>query len=83
MQVVFSKEMTWEAEKGMFTFSARMTVKVLEKEGFTDIRMDRFGFFPPMILDRIAMTYNLQRALERFSPLRRSLPFDLITARKP
>ncbi len=82
LQVLFSREMTWKAEKGMFTFSATNTRKVLGEAGFTDIRLRRFGFFPPPILDRIPGCLKVQRGIEWLAPLRRLLPFVLITARK-
>ncbi len=82
VQVMVSREMTWKAEKGMFTFSATRTRKILRETGYADIRMERFGFFPPPILDRIPGLLSVQRGIERLAPLRRFLPFVLITARK-
>ncbi len=80
IQVAVSREMTWEAEKGMFTFSARRTAEVLRSAGFTEIRLHRFGFAPPQVLDRLPSLLPLQHGLERVPLLRRFLPFVLIVA---
>jgi len=82
-QVMFSREMTWEAERGMFTFSASSTIKTLQNVGFVNIRIQRSGFFPPQLLDKVPGFPTLQRGIERFAPVRRFLPFVLITAHKP
>jgi 2-polyprenyl-3-methyl-5-hydroxy-6-metoxy-1,4-benzoquinol methylase len=83
IQVMVSREMTWEAEKGMFTFSASDTRRILESLGFTNVRLHRFGFFPPQILDRFTGLYGLQRLVEKIPVVHRFLPFVLITAEKP
>lgn len=82
-QVIFSPEMKWEAEKGMFTFSAHRTVQLLQSIGFQDIAIKRMGFFPPPVLDRAPSLLNVQRKLENVPGLRRFLPFVILTATKP
>lgn len=82
VQVVVSKEMTWKAEKGMFTFSATATHELLENNGFENVQIGRFGFFPPPILDNLKFTYGLQKQIEKVALFRRFLPFVLITATK-
>ncbi|MDP2947723.1 MAG: class I SAM-dependent methyltransferase, partial [Nanoarchaeota archaeon] len=52
IQVLISSEMKWEAEKGMFTFSIRKTKNILEQVGFVNIKLEYFGLFPPVILDK-------------------------------
>ena len=83
LQVMFSREMNWEAEKGMFTFSASRTKKILQTLGFVNISVKRFGFFPPQLLDNVPGLPTIQKGLEKFPPLWRFLPFVLINARKP
>ena len=83
LQVMFSREMTWEAEKGMFTFSASTTTRILRDVGFINIQIKRSGFFPPQLLDNIPGISTIQKGLEWFSPIRRFLPFVLINAQKP
>jgi ubiquinone/menaquinone biosynthesis C-methylase UbiE len=82
LQVLFSKEMTWEAEKGMFTLSRNKTMKLLQRLGFYDVRCKCFGFFPPQILDRWPWLVKFELVLERIPVLREVLPFHLITASK-
>jgi ubiquinone/menaquinone biosynthesis C-methylase UbiE len=83
VQVLISREMYWKTEKGMFTFSITRTAQLLCKLGFIEIKLQRFGFFPPQILDRFPVTLRIQRRLEKFRPLYRFLPFVLIMAKKP
>jgi SAM-dependent methyltransferase len=83
LQVAFSPEMKWAAEKGMFTFSAQKTMQCLERAGFTRVRTRQFGFSPPQVLDRFPQLLPLQHKLERVPGLRRLLPFSLIAADKP
>jgi len=83
LQVMFSREMTWEAERGMFTFSASSTIKILKDIGFVNPRIQRSGFFPPQLLDKVPGLPTLQKGIERFAPVRRLLPFVLINAQKP
>ncbi len=80
LQVMFSSEMQWEAEKGMFTFSARATRNILRTAGFSSITVKRFGLMPPQVLDRLPSMLPAQHALERIPLLRRVLPFSLIAA---
>lgn len=79
-QVMISREMTWKAEKGMFTFSASRTVRLLKEFGFANVTLHRCGFFPPQILDRFTAALSVEQTLESFAPLRRILPFVVITA---
>jgi SAM-dependent methyltransferase len=80
VQVAVSREMTWEAERGMFTFSASRTAQVLRAAGFSGIRLLRFGLCPPQLLDRVPALLWLQRGLEKIPFVRRFLPFVLIVA---
>ena len=80
LQVAACPEMSWRAERGMFSFSASATLRLLERSGFEEIGLERFGFFPPQILDRVRGALPVQRFLERLWPLDRFLPFVLITA---
>ncbi|MFN0157259.1 MAG: class I SAM-dependent methyltransferase [Bacteroidota bacterium] len=83
VQVIVDPEMTWAAEKGMFTFSATRTKQILEKTGFREIRLERCGFFPPPILDRFPGVLGIQRGIERLPLVHRFLPFVILTATKP
>lgn len=83
VQILSSPEMQWETEKGTFTFSAGDTMRQLQALGFIDVRVERFGFFPPFLLDRMAVATRIEDSIERTGWGRRFLPFNLITARTP
>jgi SAM-dependent methyltransferase len=82
LQVAISPEMKWEAEKGMFSFSARETMRRLRSAGFERVRVRRFGLCPPQLLDRAPRILPLQHALERVPGVRRFLPFSLIVGER-
>ncbi|MDI6765888.1 MAG: methyltransferase domain-containing protein [Bacteroidota bacterium] len=82
-QAIFDPEMTWDAEKGMFKFSASKTVKILNELGFVNLKRERFGFFPPQVLDKFPSSMKIQNMIEKIILFRRILPFILITADKP
>ncbi|MDP2208990.1 MAG: class I SAM-dependent methyltransferase [Bacteroidota bacterium] len=82
LQVMVSPEMSWKAEKGMFTFSISKTKNILEQAGFVNIKLKYFGLFPPAILDNFRFLYKFQTFLEHINYLNRLLPFVLITAQK-
>lgn len=82
IQVFVSSEMKWEAEKGMFTFSIRQTKKILEQVGFVNIKLEFFGLFPPVVLDKFKFLYKFQTFIEKINILRRLLPFVIISAQR-
>jgi ubiquinone/menaquinone biosynthesis C-methylase UbiE len=82
VQVAMSREMTWEGEKGMFTFSSRRTVDLFRELGFVNVSVERLGLFPPAVLDRWPGFLRVQHGFERIAPIRRLLAFSLISAEK-
>jgi SAM-dependent methyltransferase len=82
LQVAFSPEMQWKAEKGAFTFSSRATIRSLRRAGFPQVRCTRFGFSPPQLLERFPQLLPVQRGLEKIPGLRRLLPFSLLVAER-
>ena len=84
LQVLFSPEMTWQAEKGMFSFSANRAADLLKKNGFTNIQCHSFGFFPPAILDFAPKPLlAFQKFLEEKKLFKKILPFTLLSGTKP
>ncbi len=82
IQVLISSEMKWEAEKGMFTFSISKTKNLLEQVGFVNIKLEYFGLFPPVILDKFKFLYKCQTVIEKINFINRFLPFVIISAQK-
>jgi len=80
LQMAITPGMTWAGDGGV----ARMRVSVLHRAlagaGFVDISHTRFGFLPPMIVDR-PLGPTLERALERVPIWRPLLPFQVVRGR--
>ena len=82
LQVLCCPDMTWKAEKGLFQFNPATTMRQLAALGFRDVRLERFRFFPPQILDNWPGAFRLQQKLEGVRPLYPLLPFVLISGTK-
>jgi SAM-dependent methyltransferase len=61
LQILLSPEMKWMVDGGVVNMRPRVLLPAMEAAGFIDIKIMRYGFFPPFI-------YNLGpgRAAERF-----------------
>jgi SAM-dependent methyltransferase len=80
LQVLFSKEMTWRAERGMFKFNIKKVKEELKGAWFSNVTSETFGFFPPQVLDRWPWTLKIQKRIENMRIFKMFLPFHLITA---
>jgi SAM-dependent methyltransferase len=80
VQVLACEDMSWEAEKGMFTLSEKRVARAYEAAGLSDVRGERFGFFPPPIFNRFAWSRRLEERIEAARVLHPVLPFLLVTA---
>ena len=81
-QVAFSRDMTWEGDRGIAQMRPGLLLKALHAAGLEEVRLERFGFFPPLIGNR-PRAAAVERGLERIGPLRPFLPFQLIGGRAP
>lgn len=81
IQPFVSKNMSWAEEKGFLKMRERYLKKEFEKVGFSDFKIEKFGFFPPFIVNT-TFGLKLDNWLEKFSPFREFLPFLLIKAKK-
>ena len=79
LQVLCCPDMAWRGEKGLFLFNAARIMRLFDVVGFRDVRLKRFGFFPPQILDNWPRTLKFQQMLESVRPLYPLLPFVLIS----
>jgi hypothetical protein len=73
--------MTWADEKGMFQLSHRGVTDAFRAAGLVPAPVQRFGFFPPQLLNRSDTIRRLEARLERARLLEPVLPFLLLRAR--
>ena len=83
LQISLCPDMKWRQEWGLYRLSGRSLSDMLERAGFDDCRVSRFGFFPPQIVNRFPNALRLERSLERARVLRPVLPFLIASGRRP
>jgi SAM-dependent methyltransferase len=82
LQILITPGMTWEGDKGMGLMRRSILFPAMREAGFTDLRLERFGFLPPVLYNR-RWGPRLDAVLETV-PLWRSLrPYQLIAGVKP
>ncbi len=80
-QPFISKNMSWHEEKGFMKLKKKFLEEQFKKAGYKDLKIHKFGFFPPFIMNR-KWGIILDNTLEK-SPIKTFLPFQLITATIP
>ena len=80
LQIACSPDMSWAGDRGVAGMRAGRLRRVLADAGLDDVRVERFGFFPPAITNR-PRGPALERFLERIRPLEPFLPFQLLGGR--
>jgi SAM-dependent methyltransferase len=83
LQVACCPDMHFAAERGLFTLSARRVEQALAGAGLVDAATERFGFFPPALVNGSARLRRLEDRLQHARALQWVLPFLLCTARLP
>jgi SAM-dependent methyltransferase len=78
LQIACSPDMTWAGDRGMLRMRSRSLRRSLNAAGLEEVRLERFGFFPPAIVNR-----PRGPAFERVGPLEPLLPFQLLGGRAP
>jgi SAM-dependent methyltransferase len=76
LQITFTPGMTWEGDKGMLEMRRGPVFRAMKSAGFTELTLERFGFFPPFLSNRRAGR-KLEELLERIPLFRPVLPFQL------
>jgi len=76
LQITFTPGMTWKGDKGMLEMRRGPVFRAMEAAGFTDLTLERFGFFPPFLANRPAGR-KVEGLLERIPVFRPVLPFQL------
>ncbi len=75
LQIFLTPGMSWKAERGILNMHAPRLLNLLRASGFTDVKVKRFGFFPPFFAN-LRWLIPLERALERRKLLQPVLPFQ-------
>lgn len=81
-QVACCADMTWAEEKGMFQLSHSGVAEAFRAAGLAPAPVQRFGFFPPQVLNRSSAVRRLEARLEASPVLRPLLPFLLLRAQR-
>jgi SAM-dependent methyltransferase len=81
-QIAFSPDMTWAGDRGVIGMRAGSLRRDLDASGLEQIRIERFGFFPPAIANR-PRGKAIEGPIEQLGPLRPFLPFQLLGGRAP
>jgi hypothetical protein len=74
--------MSWKAERGILDLTPRKTSERLERAGFVNPKLHRFGILPPA-LRNLRGAAAVERGFERISPLAPVSAFQLISAELP
>lgn len=66
IQGLVTKEMKWEAEKGVLNIRNKLLIDLLTKTGFRNIEISNYGFFPDIIIytligERLERSFNKTR----------------------
>lgn len=80
VQIAFTPGMTWEGDGGVRHMRRSRLLPALERAGFSELTLARFGFFPPIVANHDAGS-RVERILERVPVWRGLLPFQLVRGR--
>jgi SAM-dependent methyltransferase len=82
IQILATPGMSWQGDKGIVMMRRRVIFGGLERAGFVDPEMERFGFLPPFAVNHAAGR-RVEAVLERVPFWRTLLPFQLFRAYRP
>ena len=77
-QIALTPRMRWRAEKGILNMRPPRVLEALRIAGMSELRITRFGFFPPFVVNR-KWGANLERRLEQIELLEPVLPFQVFS----
>ncbi|TEB04406.1 Ubiquinone biosynthesis O-methyltransferase [Pelotomaculum schinkii] len=82
VQLLVTPEMTWQGDKGIMRMRPSSVFHAMKEAGFRRLKMTRFGFFPPFLVNR-PWGARLESTLERVVIWRPFLPFQLFRGELP
>ena len=83
IQITTCRDMDWSEEKGLFALTQAKVESAFRRAGLEKLESQRFGFFPPQLLNRSTWIQSIEGGLEGMRALRPLLPFLLLTAGAP
>jgi dolichyl-phosphate beta-glucosyltransferase len=82
-QVVCCPDMTWAEERGMFTLRESAVMSAYQAAGLSAVKTQRFGFFPPQVVNASGAMRRVEARLEKIRLLEWVLPFLLLSGQRP
>ena len=82
LQILLTPRMTWRGDRGVARMRPGVVLPAMERAGLVKVKMDRFGFFPPMLANNPAGA-RVEAFLEAISILRPILPFQIFCGERP
>lgn len=79
IQPFVSKNMSWGEEKGFRDMTHKKLTKALGSAGFKDIKITKFGLFPPFVVNT-SVGLKSEEFLEKLPFIKKVCAFQLITA---
>jgi 2-polyprenyl-3-methyl-5-hydroxy-6-metoxy-1,4-benzoquinol methylase len=76
LQIFFTPEMRWPAERGMLKMTEKDMFPLMRNAGLTDVGLRRFGLFPPFVTNR-KLGAKVESALDPLAPWHGFHPFQL------
>jgi len=80
LQIAFTKNMTWEAEKGILNMRKAYVLPAMEEAGLVDLQCVPYGFFPPFIANT-GWGRKIENAMEKARIFRWAHAFQAFVGR--
>jgi len=80
LQIMLTPKMTWRGERGLLKMRTPIVHAALRRQGFVDCRTERFGLFPPAIVNTRIGRY-LEDGLQYRRYIRIANAFQIFSAR--
>lgn len=77
-QILLTPGMTFRGDGGIARMRPGVLLPAFERAGFRDLRIDRYGLFPPGLANT-DLGARVERRLERLAPLRPVLAFQILS----
>lgn len=82
VQILITPGMTWRGDGGIVHMKRKEVLGAMRRAGFTDLALDRFGFFPPFVVNR-AIGARIEEGLQSLRALRQLTAFAIFSGRWP
>lgn len=80
IQILATPKMTWKGDKGIVNMRRKKVFSAMENAGFSDLKLSRFGFFPPFIAN-LKGAQKVEALLENVPIWNPLLPFQIFSGR--